>query len=382
MAFMRKIKDRYYVSLKLRNGRQKTISLKTSNERYAKQRLRKIQEMEVMVKAKIMDEMELLETLQLNGVDSLTISALTKRYLRYCTNIIKPSTKDMYRSAFNDLKVLFGEYFDVRDFRPTDSDRLLDGLKRMNRYIKKLNTYVPKYNATSINIRLRNIKAFLYWCVENQFIKNMPFRIRQLTVDENSPSFLTDDQIKKLFDACRDKQPLIHDAFMIFLNTGMRRGELQNSELLENNFLKIYAEKTYMRRIIPFPPELTPTYQRIKKKNYRVGYFTKRFKYYREKAELPEELSLHSLRHSYAVRHWLTYGDILLTKQALGHKSVKTTEIYTEIPTEYLKQVCQIKQDNRNKSPYYFDTSAENRQDASHQLLSVKQSDKIPFGCN
>ena len=114
MAFMRKIKDRYYVSLKLRNGRQKTISLKTTNERYAKQRLRKIQEMEVLVKSKIMDEMELLETLQLEGIESLSLVSLTKRYLKYCGNRVKPSTKDMYRLAFIDLQVIFGEYFASR----------------------------------------------------------------------------------------------------------------------------------------------------------------------------------------------------------------------------------------------------------------------------
>ena len=52
-----------------------------------------------------------------------------------------------------------------------------------------------------------------------------------------------------------------------------------------------------------------------------------------------EGKSLHSLRHSFALRMWAELGDIYLVKKLLGHSTVKTTDIYTKFPVEYLKQV-------------------------------------------
>lgn len=49
--------------------------------------------------------------------------------------------------------------------------------------------------------------------------------------------------------------------------------------------------------------------------------------------------TLHCLRHSFAIRMWVELGDIFLVKRLLGHSTVKTTEIYTKYPTDYLKQV-------------------------------------------
>ena len=40
------------------------------------------------------------------------------------------------------------------------------------------------------------------------------------------------------------------------------------------------------------------------------------------------KLYLHSLRHTYAVRLYLKTGDIKEVSMKLGHKNLKTTEIY------------------------------------------------------
>ena len=65
---------------------------------------------------------------------------------------------------------------------------------------------------------------------------------------------------------------------------------------------------------------------------HRLG---KTFKQLVRRADLPEELSLHSLRHSY-VTHLIEDGfDGLFVQQQVGHEHASTTSIYTSVSSDY-----------------------------------------------
>jgi len=63
------------------------------------------------------------------------------------------------------------------------------------------------------------------------------------------------------------------------------------------------------------------------------------FKNAMQKAKINKSVGIHGLRHSYAT-HLLEYGtDMVFIQKLLGHKDIKTTEIYAKVSNRHLRNV-------------------------------------------
>jgi site-specific recombinase XerD len=66
-----------------------------------------------------------------------------------------------------------------------------------------------------------------------------------------------------------------------------------------------------------------------------------RFKHWLEKAGIDRHLTVHSLRHTFAMNLYRKTGDLRLVQTALGHRHISTTEIYARVEDKALRRALE-----------------------------------------
>jgi integrase/recombinase XerC len=182
------------------------------------------------------------------------------------------------------------------------------------------------------------------------------------------PKILTLSQITKLLNAPPKAFQLGHVSRVIALRdsmilellygAGLRMGELRTIKIgdidFQNRTLKVLG-KGGKERICPFTKAALEAIDRYKSQftlgadAYLLSYgdgkilsarnVQYRVKFYLKFCGLPCDLSPHTIRHAYAT-HLLNKGaDLRLVQELLGHASLETTQIYTHVDSEHIKNV-------------------------------------------
>ena len=180
------------------------------------------------------------------------------------------------------------------------------------------------------------------------------------------PDVLTVDEIERLLAAPTLDDPLaFRDRAMLELayGAGLRVSEWitigVRDVLLEDKLVRVFG-KGSKERLVPigrsaigavatYLRELRPRLERGAGKGVlflnargepltRMGAW-KILRRYVERAGITKEVSPHTLRHSFAT-HLLEGGaDLRAVQEMLGHADISTTQIYTHVDREYLRQV-------------------------------------------
>jgi integrase/recombinase XerD len=223
-------------------------------------------------------------------------------------------------------------------------------------------------SAKTVSRNLSVIKAFFGHLESRNLIQSNPTKdIESPKLPRKLPNTLTEQQINDLLDAPDEKKNLgFRDKTMIeaLYSCGMRVSELLNLKLSDINFnqgvIRILG-KGSKERIVPIGEELISLLKKYIEQirpellknvtedhlflNSRGAGITRqgfwlRIKEYCMKANIDSsKISPHTLRHAFAT-HLLNNGaDLRVVQLLLGHASLNTTQIYTEVANERLKSI-------------------------------------------
>lgn len=223
-------------------------------------------------------------------------------------------------------------------------------------------------SSRSIAQNLSALKSFHRYLEDEEIAATDPTENFQTPKQSKKlPEVLEYSEIKRILDVIDTSSPAgIRDRAMCetLYGAGLRISELINlgkSNVFEKEaFIRVIGKRS-KERIVPLGEEAfrwigiwesegrpviakegdsgdTLFLNRRGKKMTRDGYF-KLFKKYVSLTGIKKHVSPHTMRHSFAT-HLLEGGaDLRSVQEMLGHVSISTTQIYTHLDREYLKEV-------------------------------------------
>ena len=229
-------------------------------------------------------------------------------------------------------------------------------------YIKYLNS---ELNPKSVNRHIVTLKNYFNFLEKNSMININPCEnITGLKTKKSIPRVLSEEDIDKLLDINPKNAFEYRNKAMLELmySSGLRVSELLNLNVndidFDLNIVRIFG-KGSKERIMPineiatsFLYDYINIYRKTLLKNKvndilflnsrgeklsRQGFFKILKEIAREKG-IKKELSPHTLRHSFAT-HLLNHGaDLRSIQTMLGHENIETTQIYTHVSNNMVKE--------------------------------------------
>lgn len=271
---------------------------------------------------------------------------------------IKQRDKDTTVNSYSEDIYKYLEYMESKNI----SSALDISYNNLLDYLKYLDD--NKYEVSSVTRKIVSIKAFHKYLSENYNVIDISTKINTPRFYRKLPNILTIEEVDNLLDIKLDTPFDYRNKAMLELmySSGLRVSELINLELsdidLNNNYVRCFG-KGSKERIVPIG-EYSSKYLSIYINEYRdsmkKGYYTEKiflnnhgkemtrqgfFKIIKKIAkdkDINKNITPHMLRHSFAT-HLLNNGSDLRTiQEMLGHSSISTTQIYTNVTNDILKE--------------------------------------------
>ncbi len=280
-------------------------------------------------------------------VNSIKTSEFFKNFLIYSEAIHTPKTTKVYKTAF--------KYF--FDFV---GDKCLSEISTslLNEY------FLFRIQNTSVYAARKDyicLKATFNKAMKEKYLLQNPCReIKSFKIPEKQPLFLNEVEYQLLLRTIDVKY--FRDLVIFAVNTGLRQGELIQLEWNQINFkdrLLILDNRNFQtksKKVRTIPLNITALQILTDREKVKANEFvftkdgeklepvsiSQTFKKYVVKAKINRQLKFHSLRHTFA--SWLVQKGVSIyyISKLLGHSDIKTTEIYSHLRNEDLRQTIEL----------------------------------------
>jgi len=279
---------------------------------------------------------------------------------QYYLKLEKSLAENSIVSYINDVNKLahFLEYF-KHDLSPENIE-----LKHLKQFIEWINE-LGMSSGTQARV-ISGIKAFYKYLVMEDIIKNNPTSLLESPkLGRKLPEVLSIEEIDTLLQAIDLSKPegQRNKAMLETLySCGLRVSELTGLKItnlfFNQGFIKVTG-KGDKERLVPVSPKAIKeiniylneyrNHLEVHKDSENIVFLNRRgkkltrvmiFTIIRElakKTDIKKNISPHTFRHSFAT-HLIDGGaDLRAVQEMLGHESITTTEIYTHLDREYLR---------------------------------------------
>ena len=283
-------------------------------------------------------------------------SKIRKDYLRYLRlqRSVSPNTLEAYALDLDKLLVFLShEGKGVTDVELSDLQAFAAGLHDVG--------IGPRSQCRILS----GVRSFYRFLVMDGYMDNDPTELLESPVlGEHLPEFLTPQEVDKLKDSIDVSKPEGHRnraIIEVLFSCGLRVSELVNLK-----WSQLYADERYLRilgkgskeRLVPISntalreiENYLPWRNSLKIKpgeedyvflNRRGSHLTRvmvliMLKTQAEEAGIKKTISPHTLRHSFATALLEGGADLRVIQALLGHESIGTTEIYTHLSMQTLR---------------------------------------------
>lgn len=285
-----------------------------------------------------------------------------ERYIDLFTEYLKvqKNYSDFTRINYEKDLIEYNEFLNTKkyDYKKMDYKKCMDYLIYLDE---------KKYKKNSISRKLSSLRTFYKYLVLNNYSDNNPFLlISSPKKEKRMPKFINYQGIDEIFnipdintiEGQREKVIL-----EILYGSGIRVSELVNIKLKDIDFSNrtiLIFGKGNKERIVPFGEyaldamnkyisdsrdkylgDKTSDYLIVGKDDEKLT--TRRIEQIIDKlikkTSIKMNITPHMFRHTFAT-HLLDNGcDLIAVQELLGHESLSSTEIYTHVSNEHLREV-------------------------------------------
>jgi len=277
-----------------------------------------------------------------NKVTSISLSNFSWKFLKYSESVHTNKTLINFKRTFK----YFIDYTGNLDLLEITRKNVLDYLDYRIRNPSIYQARIDLINLSSAFNRAIN---------EGYLLINPCSKIKQFKLPQKAPKYFSEDEYQILLDSIKEKW--FKNIVELAYNSGMRQMEiltlrwnqinLMNDTITLNNHYVINKSKR-VQTVYLSKRAKEIVVQLYKEKEcdlvfhnnfsqYKQDLISKKFKRYVLGVNINHLLNFHCLRHTFASRLVQNGTSLYIVQQLLNHKDFKTTQIYSHLREDNLK---------------------------------------------